>query len=249
MPPTNPPSASDATPTPGECWCETCRPNTKLESRMILCPVCGNKRCPRATHHDNACTGSNEPGQRGSSWENYPTPGAVGAMPDSVIEGLVNAEKYVRSGETVTMGELKHRVESAGGAGDVDVDDLERKARAAGGPWWDVTRDEFAHVATPAAVLALIAERDALRAAVEKIPDIIRKSGEPGPGGVDITRGIPSVVYVGIGRERYEDGFDLARETAEYTRDAAAGAVEVFIRAALARGSAAGETTDGGGKD
>jgi hypothetical protein len=85
----------------------------------------------------------------------------------------------------------------------------------------------------------LVAERDALRAAVEKIPDIIRKSGEPGPGGVDITRGIPSVVYVGIGRERYEDGFELARETAEYTRDQAAGAVEVFIRAALARGPAA----------
>jgi hypothetical protein len=95
----------------------------------------------------------------------------------------------------------------------------------------------------------VFAERDALRAAVEKIPDIIRKSGEPGQGGVDITRGIPSVVYVGIGREHYADDYELARETAEYTRDEAAGAVEVFIRAALAHGPAAGETTDGGGKD
>lgn len=34
--------------------------------RMILCPTCGNKRCPKASDHDLACTGSNEPGQPGS---------------------------------------------------------------------------------------------------------------------------------------------------------------------------------------
>ena len=33
---------------------------------MILCPKCGNKRCPHATDHENACTNSNEPGQPGS---------------------------------------------------------------------------------------------------------------------------------------------------------------------------------------
>jgi hypothetical protein len=33
---------------------------------MIICPECGCKRCPKASHHDNACTGSNEPGQEGS---------------------------------------------------------------------------------------------------------------------------------------------------------------------------------------
>lgn len=55
-----------------ECWCETCDTdaNHGLRSRMSLCPQCGNKRCPRATHHDNSCTGSNEVGQKGSSWEN-----------------------------------------------------------------------------------------------------------------------------------------------------------------------------------
>ena len=37
-------------------------------SMMILCPVCGNKRCPRATHHGNPCTNSNEPGQPGSRY-------------------------------------------------------------------------------------------------------------------------------------------------------------------------------------
>jgi hypothetical protein len=33
--------------------------------RMVLCPVCGNKRCPRASNHIYACTGSNEVGQVG----------------------------------------------------------------------------------------------------------------------------------------------------------------------------------------
>ena len=36
------------------------------EMRMILCPECGNKRCPRATFHENTCTNSNDPGQLGS---------------------------------------------------------------------------------------------------------------------------------------------------------------------------------------
>lgn len=35
-------------------------------TRMLLCPTCGNKRCPKATDHDLACTDSNEPNQPGS---------------------------------------------------------------------------------------------------------------------------------------------------------------------------------------
>lgn len=56
-----------------ECQCEACRPNNLFEGvmRMIVCETCGNKRCPHATDHRNACSGSNEPGQKGSSWENY----------------------------------------------------------------------------------------------------------------------------------------------------------------------------------
>lgn len=34
--------------------------------RMIVCPTCGNKRCQKASDHELACTGSNEPGQQGS---------------------------------------------------------------------------------------------------------------------------------------------------------------------------------------
>src|SRR5690349_8818694 len=33
---------------------------------MIVCSECGNKRCPHATDHRIECSGSNEPGQRGS---------------------------------------------------------------------------------------------------------------------------------------------------------------------------------------
>ncbi|MGE8495431.1 hypothetical protein [Comamonas sp.] len=60
-----------------KCWCETCRPVTLSDMRMVLCPDCGNKRCPKATHHDNACTNSNAPGQPGSSWEHVKPHGAT----------------------------------------------------------------------------------------------------------------------------------------------------------------------------
>ena len=50
------------------CSCATCRPVTIADMRMVLCPTCGNKRCPHATDHRHACTGSNESGQRGSSY-------------------------------------------------------------------------------------------------------------------------------------------------------------------------------------
>lgn len=52
-----------------ECGCQKCNPKSGW---MILCPICGNKRCPKANWHENACTDSNAPGQKGSSWENYP---------------------------------------------------------------------------------------------------------------------------------------------------------------------------------
>lgn len=35
---------------------------------MVLCQICGNKRCPHAKDHNNACTDSNEPGQPGSAY-------------------------------------------------------------------------------------------------------------------------------------------------------------------------------------
>jgi hypothetical protein len=56
-----------------DCWrCERDRLDEYqmfLRIRMILCPTCGNKRCPKANDHRNECTGSNEPGQPGSAYE------------------------------------------------------------------------------------------------------------------------------------------------------------------------------------
>lgn len=57
------------------CGCATCRPQL-FDMRMVLCPICGNKRCPKATHHVFECTGSNEAGQVGSSYKAWRT-GAV----------------------------------------------------------------------------------------------------------------------------------------------------------------------------
>ncbi|HHS9871432.1 TPA: DUF550 domain-containing protein [Klebsiella pneumoniae] len=51
-----------------DCWCRTCRPVVLNDMRFVVCPDCGNKRCPRANDHRNACTGSNEPGQEGSAY-------------------------------------------------------------------------------------------------------------------------------------------------------------------------------------
>lgn len=55
-----------------DCWFRTCRPVTLNDMRFVVCPDCGNKRCPRANDHRNACTGSNEPGQEGSAYPASP---------------------------------------------------------------------------------------------------------------------------------------------------------------------------------
>lgn len=62
------------------CWCRACRPVVLNDMRFVVCPDCGNKRCPRANDHRNACTGSNEPGQEGSA---YP------AAPQEAINALI----------------------------------------------------------------------------------------------------------------------------------------------------------------
>lgn len=59
-----------------DCYCYNClkdytEPGSVfpyVTSRMIVCPTCGNKRCPHSTDHTLACTGSNEPGQPGSRY-------------------------------------------------------------------------------------------------------------------------------------------------------------------------------------
>ncbi|VAM01080.1 Uncharacterised protein [Enterobacter hormaechei] len=55
-----------------DCWCRTCRPVTISDMRFVVCPECGNKRCPHANDHRHACTGSNDPGQEGSAYPAAP---------------------------------------------------------------------------------------------------------------------------------------------------------------------------------
>lgn len=59
------------------CGCITCldakpRPAGQLgansRQRMVLCPTCGNKRCPKSKWHGFSCSGSNNPGQHGSAY-------------------------------------------------------------------------------------------------------------------------------------------------------------------------------------
>lgn len=43
------------------CWCAACDSAASpfgIPTRMSLCPQCGNKRCPRAQHHDSDCFAS-----------------------------------------------------------------------------------------------------------------------------------------------------------------------------------------------
>jgi hypothetical protein len=52
-----------------KCHCHTCRPIDAADPESVymrLCLNCGNKRCPKATDHNNECSGSNAVGQIGS---------------------------------------------------------------------------------------------------------------------------------------------------------------------------------------
>jgi len=46
-----------------KCGCRSCLTPAELLSTFVVCPKCGNKRCPKADDHRNACTDSNAPGQ------------------------------------------------------------------------------------------------------------------------------------------------------------------------------------------
>lgn len=60
-------SAIDEVSTSADCL--RCDPSA---STMIVCSLCGNKRCPKATDHRLDCSGSNEPGQPGSAYPKEP---------------------------------------------------------------------------------------------------------------------------------------------------------------------------------
>ena len=47
---------------PKACRCHQCEPDAGW---MVVCPKCGNKRCPKARHHKWKCTNSNDTHQIG----------------------------------------------------------------------------------------------------------------------------------------------------------------------------------------
>lgn len=54
----------------GKCGCWRCmKERDEMRVRMILCPMCGNKRCPKASDHRLECTDSNRSGQPGSVYD------------------------------------------------------------------------------------------------------------------------------------------------------------------------------------
>ena len=46
-----------------KCYCRKCEAARWLNTNMIVCEHCGNKRCPHAEDHDLLCMGSNAPNQ------------------------------------------------------------------------------------------------------------------------------------------------------------------------------------------
>jgi len=54
-----------------ECHCRCCLLERGMEIVwMVVCPICGNKRCPKATDCQLACTNSNNVDQEGSVYGN-----------------------------------------------------------------------------------------------------------------------------------------------------------------------------------
>jgi hypothetical protein len=76
---------------PSAC-CHACfkASGAMLMTRIILCPSCGNKRCPKASNHRLECTDSNESGQAGSVY--------TAAQPAQEPVGYVYSEAGVKHG-------------------------------------------------------------------------------------------------------------------------------------------------------
>ncbi|WP_444655004.1 hypothetical protein [Citrobacter portucalensis] len=82
-----------------DCWCRICRPVTMSDMRFVVCPECGNKRCPHANDHRNACTGSNEPGQIGGAYPEAPQQEVKSALEIGMSRYAGAMQKLVDSGD------------------------------------------------------------------------------------------------------------------------------------------------------
>lgn len=90
-------------PSDHEFDCGQCRVDAKgLPNRMILCPDCGNKRCPQALNHRYKCTGSNAVNQECELKE----PSAV----ESIVEFIANPSNVQPDSITAQLDPAKCRV-------------------------------------------------------------------------------------------------------------------------------------------
>lgn len=62
-------------------------------SRMLVCPECQNKRCPKASDHTLACTNSNEPGQAGSVYDSRTV--LASSPPDAYEVTLADVSSWI----------------------------------------------------------------------------------------------------------------------------------------------------------
>jgi hypothetical protein len=95
----------------------------------------------------------------------------------------------------------------------------------------DAAEWELDHIERSSECDRLAGEVRGLREKLESLPDKIRKCLEPGEGGINITGGVPSCVFIHIGRGDYENDYELAQEAAEEALEAAAATVEREIAA------------------
>jgi hypothetical protein len=77
-------------------------------------------------------------------------------------------------------------------------------------------------------------ENERLQTFIDALPEKIRKCGEPGPGGINITNGVPSEVYIAIGRDRYDTEYEVAEATAEAVRTNTADSIPRWLAALYA---------------
>ncbi len=77
--------------------------------RMILCPDCGNKRCPKASNHRHQCTNSNEPNQRGSIYTHL-------VKELNVPDGLIDPKSYYigyEDGKKKSQADIEYEADKA----------------------------------------------------------------------------------------------------------------------------------------
>lgn len=87
--------------------CDKFKPYAKRWKGMFLCIDCGNKRCPKATNHNNLCSNSNEPGQFGSVYDNSVAQAELNA---SRLENMVkNTMKKTMTNPQLIEFKLTHK--------------------------------------------------------------------------------------------------------------------------------------------